>query len=103
MNDILFEILKTTVIVAVIAITRYLVPYLKTKIAATKYSELVVWVEKAVKAAEQTIRESGKGEEKKEKVIEFILDYAFQNNIDITHEQIDALIEAAVKTMKDGE
>ena len=103
MNDILFELLKTTIIVVIIVITRYLVPYLKMKIEVTKYADLVDWVEKAVKDAEQTIRESGKGAEKKEKVIDFIVDYAAKNNIDISYDQICVLIEAAVKTMKDGE
>lgn len=103
MNDILFELLKAVVIVVVIAITRYLIPYLKMKVEASKYADVVLWVEKAVKAAEQTIKEPGKGYEKKEKVIDFILRYSIDNNISITYEQIDALIEAAVKTMKDGE
>lgn len=103
MNDILFELLKTTIIVVIIIITRYLVPYLKMKIEASKYAELANWVEKAVKAAEQTITESGKGPEKKQKVIDFILDYATENNVDISYEQLEALIEAAVKTMKDGD
>lgn len=102
MNDILFELLKVTIIIVIIAITRYLIPYLKMKIEASKYADIVDWVEKAVKAAEQTITESGKGSEKKQKVIDFILEYAVKNNVDITYEQIDALIEAAVKTMKDG-
>lgn len=103
MNDILFELLKTTIIVVIIVITRYLVPYLKMKVEASKYADIVNWVEKAVKDAEQTIKETGKGIEKKEKVANFILDHALENNIDITYEQVSVLIEAAVKTMKDGE
>ena len=103
MNDILFELLKATVIVVTIIISRYLVPYLKMKIEASKYVDIVNWVEKAVRAVEQTTKETGKGEEKKEKVINFIMDYAANNNIDISYDQVDALIEAAVKSMKDGE
>ena len=103
MNDILFELLKSTIIIVIIVITRYLVPYLKMKIEASKYAGLVDWVEKAVKDAEQTITESGKGPEKKQRVVDFILKYALDNGIDISYEQVCVLIEAAVKTMKDGE
>ena len=103
MNDILFEVLKSTIIIVIILITRYLVPYLKMEVQTSKYAELVDWVEKAVKDAEQTITESGKGDLKKQKVADFIIKYAIDKGVNITYEQVSVLIEAAVKTMKDGE
>lgn len=102
MNDILFEVLKCVMIVATLVITRYVVPLLRIKVEASKYSDIADWVIDAVKWAEQTIRESGKGAEKKEQVKDFLIQYAYEHCINITAEQLDVLIESAVKAMKEG-
>jgi LL-H family phage holin len=100
MNDILFEILRMVVVVAIILLTRYVVPYLKTKIEESKNKWLLAWVETAVKSAQQSIDDTG--EEKKAIVTKFLKEMLIQKNISISDEQLSNLIEAAVFAMKEG-
>ena len=100
MNDVLFEILKATVVLAVILITRYAVPYLKQIVENSKYEWVVKMVDVAVKAAEQTIKDGEK--DKKTIVTEFIKSQLIQKNISISDEQLDNLIESAVYAMNEA-
>lgn len=106
MNEVLFDLMLGVVIVVVVLITKHLVPYLKSQVQETEYSELLDLIEKAVHAVEQTIRESGQGRAKKAEVIKFIHKYLNENNIEISDEQLDKLVEAAVfamnKSKKEG-
>lgn len=99
MDRLLFELTKCVVIILAIIITRYLVPFLKSKIKDTKYEEYVALVMDAVKWAEQTIG-AGNGAEKKQMVVSFLTKLAEEKNISITAEQLEVLIESAVLTMK---
>ena len=53
MNEILFEIIKVVVMVAVLVLTRYLIPWLKAKIGADKLTVAEKWVKYAVLKAQQ--------------------------------------------------
>ena len=100
MNSILFEILKAVVILAVILLTRYAVPYLKQILENSKHEWLVKWVDVAVKSAEQTIKDGEK--DKKTIVTEFIKSQLIKKNISISDDQLDNLIESAVFAMNGG-
>lgn len=102
MNDILYEVLKAVIVLAVILITRYAVPYVKTQLENSKYSWLVTWVGIAVHSAEQTIMGDKSGPEKKEIVTKFLKEMLLSKNINITDEQLSNLIEAAVFEMNGG-
>lgn len=99
MNDFVFLILKIIVIISVSFITMYIVPAISKYIKSKENDELMRAVITAVKAAEQTIRESGQGEVKKEKVENWLHDWLDEHNIYITDEQLEQLIEAAVYSM----
>lgn len=90
MSDILFDILKILVAAVIFLISKYLIPYLKYKYASTVIGD-------AVEAMELTIKESGMGSIKKEKVVSYAKKVI--GNM-LTDEQIDALIEAAVFALK---
>ena len=100
MNDVLFEILKAVVVLAVILITRYAVPYLKQIVDNSKYEWVMKMVDVAVKAAEQTIKDGEK--DKKTIVTKFIKSQLIQKNISISDEQLDNLIESAVYAMNEA-
>lgn len=102
MNDILYEVLKAVLVLAVILITRYAVPYVKSLLENSKYSWIVTWVGIAVHSAEQTIFGEKSGEEKKAAVMVFLRDLLSSKNINITDEQLSNLIEAAVFEMNGG-
>ena len=100
MNDITYMILKIVITVCAALFTAYVIPYLKTLRSDKRYTALIDIVKVAVLAAEQTITGSGKGEAKKEQVVEFVRDWMNKQGIDITYDQLSQLIEAAVYNMK---
>ena len=102
MNDVLFEILKAVVVLAVILLFRYAIPYVKLLVEDSKYAWLVKWVELSVKSAEQTILGDKSGAEKKAIVTEFIRGLLINKNISISDEQLNTLIESAVFEMNGG-
>lgn len=99
MNEIIFEVIKIVVMVAVLVITRYLVPWLKEKIGTDKLATAEKWVRYAVLKAQQVLWEQG-GQDKKAYVTEFLKEILMAKNIALSDEQLDVLIEAAVKQMK---
>lgn len=100
MNDLTFSILKIVVSVCAALVTVYVIPYLKTLRTDKRYAQLLDMVAIAVRAAEQTITESGQGAVKKERVIEFVQEWMMAQGVNITYEQLSELVEGAVYSMK---
>lgn len=87
----------TTIIEAVFAlvaavITAVIIPYIKSQTTAQQQEELSAWVKIAVSAAEQIYAGSGRGEEKKA----YVLNWLAEHGVTMDEERINALIEAAV-------
>lgn len=84
----------TEAVAALIAalITAFLVPYIKSKTTAEQQKEINAWVKIAVAAAEQIYTGSGRGEEKKE----YVINWLREHGITVDEAKLDALIEAAV-------
>ena len=99
MNDILFELLKLIVMIAVLLVMRYAIPWLRARIGAEKIAEIEKWAKKAVLMAQQVYWNKS-GEERKEIVTEFLREMLIAKNISISGEQLEILIEAAVKQLK---
>lgn len=99
MRDIILEVLKLTIMIATMLITRYAIPWLKAKTQSETMSVLIDWAMQAVLAAEQA-HDAGSGAEKKAIVTEFIKRLLIQKNISLSDEEIEMLIEAAVRQMK---
>ena len=93
----------TTIIEAAAAlvaavITAVVIPYIKSRTTAQQQAEINAWVKIAVTAAEQIYRGSGRGEEKKA----YVLNWLAEHGITLDEERIDALIEAAVYELNHG-
>lgn len=99
MREIILEVLKLTIMIATMLITRYAIPWLKAKTDNTVMQALIDWTGQAVLAAEQT-HDAGSGAEKKAIVTDFIKKLLMQKNITLSDEEIEMLIEAAVRQMK---
>lgn len=89
----------TKILLAVITllgaiITTFVVPYLKQKLSEGSWENLTIIIKTFVRAAEQIIG-SGKGEVKKQKVLQWLK----KQGVDIDSDMIDKAIEAAVKDM----
>lgn len=99
MTEIIFEVLKLLVMALALIATRYLIPLLREKISAEKLADVEKWTKYAVLKAQQVMWESS-GMKKKQYVAEFVREVIEYNNLNLTSEQIDILIESAVKQMK---
>lgn len=91
----------TQIIVAVLSlmlslVSAFLIPYIKEKVTTEQFATIKLWVKVAVQAAEMLYVGSGRGEEKKKYVVEFLNSKGFTLNT----EEIDNLIEAAVLELK---
>ena len=103
MNEITLDVLKIVISVCAALITVYAVPYLKALKEDSRYKSLVDMVEVAVRAAEQTFKESGQGARKKEEVMTFVREWMQSHGLSISSYQLDQLIECAVYQMKKGQ
>ena len=101
MNDYMSIIVKIVVSVLLVIISRYLIPYLKSLYDDVKWKKFLDMVYDAVDAAEQIIKEPKSGEQKKEMVVSFIKEYLSKLGVTVTEEELNILIEAAVKRMND--
>ena len=102
MNEIVFEILRLLVLLAVFVVTCYLLPLIKSKIGQDKLEEITRWVNTAVLMAQQ-VYHAQTGAERKAIVIDLLRDILIAKNISISDYQLDMLFEAAVKQMKISE
>lgn len=76
-------------------ITYILVPWIKQITTREQRENIYFWVKVAVAAAEQIYKEKGQGKLKKEYVVDFLV----SKGINITIQELDILIEAAVKEL----
>lgn len=87
----------TKVIIPILGtiLTYLIVPLIKQKTTKEQREEIYFWVKIAVGAAEQIYKEKGQGKLKKEYVVDFLV----SKGINITIQELDVLIEAAVKEL----
>lgn len=93
----------TPIVNAVIAllaagVSVFLIPWIKSKTTDAQRKELLEWVKIAVAAAEQLYNGQGRGEEKKQYVLDFLVSMGFT----VDEEAINAAIEAAVNQLNGG-
>lgn len=83
---------------AAVVITLYLVPWIKSKTTKEQRESINVLVKIAVQAAEQIFAGTGRGEEKKA----YVMDFLAKKNLKIDMAELDKLIEAAVLAVNKG-
>ena len=76
-------------------LTYLIVPLILQKTTKEQRDNIYFWVKIAVGAAEQIYAEKGQGKLKKEYVVDFLV----SKGINITIQELDVLIEAAVKEL----
>lgn len=100
MNEILFKVILGLISILATIITGVVIPYIKEKIGNEKLAKYEEWATLAVQCAEMIFTEQGMGKDKKEYVVNFLNDMFNKKKVVITPEQIEILIESAVKSMK---
>lgn len=99
MEETLFKIILALIPVIGAVFTGVAVPFIKTRISAGRFDEIVRWIGKAVEAAEVLFNTPGSGDKKREYVIRFVDKMFNAKKVIITEEQIRVLLEAAWKEM----
>lgn len=79
-------------------ITAFVVPYIKSRTTTNQQQQINAWVRIAVTAAEQIYAGSGRGEEKKA----YVIDWLRKHGVTVDESKLDALIEAAVFELNKG-
>lgn len=97
-KDIIMQALKLVIMVVTLIITRYVIPYLKAKTDAEKTDKLLKYVREGVRAAEQ-IFDQKDSRTKKKYVMHYVGRILEQMSIPLTEEELELLVEAAVRTM----
>lgn len=99
MNDIIFEALNLIVMICAAIFTAYVIPYIRSTVGDKKLQDIADWTERAVLFAQQTMSAQS-GADRKAYVLEYLTRYAHEQKIPITDEQINILIESAVKQLR---
>lgn len=100
MDEKLFQIILCLIPILVTIITSFIIPFIKEKIGTEKLAKYEYWANLAVKAAEMIWTESGCGKDKKQYVVDFLNNMFNKDKTVITEQQIEILVESAVKQMK---
>lgn len=93
-NELLNNIVYVVLALAVVVVTRYLVPYLKARLTAAEQEGLIQLIENLVQAAEQIFSGEKMGEQKKE----YVVNALSEKGVLIT-ESVNAMIESAVYSL----
>ena len=97
MDSNIFEIVKLVLQIALLVVTVFVIPsakkWIETNTTKEQREEAKFWTGIAVKAAESIYKEKGQGQLKKE----WVLEWLHNNNIKITMEQANILIDMTVE------
>lgn len=100
MNEEMINLVfKMVFAVASVLITGYLLPWIRSKMDNEKYSELLIFIQKCVEAAEKVYTPE-EWKEKKKYVIDAAEHKLDSLGINITAEELDILVEGFVKVVK---
>ena len=97
--ELITEITKAIVSVVLILISAYVIPWLKNKIGDDKYATVVEFAEIVVRSAEK-IYTPEEWAEKKKYAVQMVSDKAKEIGLDLSIEEINAIIEGAVQAVK---
>lgn len=95
-QELIVLIIKSILAVLSIVLTYYIVPWLKSMYDTTTDEKFKEFVNRAVRAAEQTFKEEKSGPKKKEYVMRCAKKWLSDNGLDLPDEALNALIESLV-------
>ena len=99
--ELINAIIKVVILLVATILTKYAIPYVKTKISAEKVALIVSYASVLVRGIEQKVKESGQGQKKLEEVTRLLAQRANEIGLVLSSEDIRLIIENAVKEMKE--
>lgn len=97
--ELITELTKAIISVVLILISAYVIPWLKNKVGEDKYATVIEFAEIVVRSAEK-IYTPEEWARKKEYAVEMVALKAKELGLELTVEEINAIIEGAVQAVK---
>lgn len=99
-TDLFIKIMGAVLTIIAALISAYIVPFIKSKIGTEELAKLITYIDITVKCADQIFTPE-QFAEKKQYVLGLVNNFIKSKlNISLTEEDIDALIEGAVKQLR---
>lgn len=103
MNEITFTALRLLTMILMAVLSAYVIPWVKARIGNERLDQIVQWAAWAVSWAEQIVDKTSAGADKKIMVENFLRDLLAAKGLVLTDQQIEILIESAVRQMHTAE
>lgn len=97
--ELITKLVEAIVTVVVVIISAYVIPWLKNKVGEDKYATIIEFAEIVVRSAEK-IYTSEQWQEKKQYAVNLVIEKAKNIGIDLSVEEVNAIIEGAVQAVK---
>ena len=97
--ELITKLVEAIVTVVIVIISAYVIPWLKNRVGEDKYTTIIEFAEIVVRSAEK-IYTSEQWQEKKQYAINLVIEKAKNLGIDLSVEEVNAIIEGAVQAVK---
>lgn len=97
--ELITKLVEAIVTVVVVIISAYVIPWLKNKVGEDKYATIIEFAEIVVRSAEK-IYTPEQWQEKKKYAVNLVIEKAKNLGIDLSVEEVNAIIEGAVQAVK---
>lgn len=97
--ELITKLVEAIVTVVIVIISAYVIPWLKNKVGEDKYATIIEFAEIVVRSAEK-IYTPEQWQEKKQYAVNLVIEKAKNLGIDLSVEEVNAIIEGAVQAVK---
>ena len=97
--ELITKLVEAIVTVVIVIISAYIIPWLKNKVGEDKYATIIEFAEIVVRSAEK-IYTPEQWQEKKQYAVNLVIEKAKNIGIDLSVEEVNAIIEGAVQAVK---
>lgn len=97
--ELITKLVEAIVTVVIVIISAYVIPWLKNKVGDDKYATIIEFAEIVVRSAEK-IYTPEQWQEKKQYAVNLVIEKAKNIGIDLSVEEVNAIIEGAVQAVK---
>lgn len=103
MEAIITTLLRLVILIIIAIGTKVIYPYIKSKVNEQTLKEIQSWAKTLVKAAELIYTEQGSGTYKLNYVTDLLNELLVKTGVSYTEDELRAIIESAVKDLKESE
>ena len=95
-------VLQAVITLIAVIISAFIIPWIKSKVSVSQWTDLTVYAETFVKCAEMIFKGTSLGKDKKKYVLEKLTELCEKKGLKFSLDEIEAAVEEAVKNMNDA-